>query len=155
MKSVSYFYSNTHPSYFTLDARRLCFLFAWNADIPGKRERLRRCGWRFRGSCWQQKPAGAHGSQEGINKSESISVSRNACLSPMLNSEKFFSDVSCRGNAIGMENKKISGGGILASSWHSPYVDFLPDQGRLNNQKGSWCPKSEDDDKNPYLQVRE
>lgn len=66
----------------------------------------------------------------------------------------FVADVACRGNALGMENSKISGGGILASSWYSPYVDFLPSQGRLNNNKGSWCPKAEDQDKHPYLQVR-
>ena len=66
-----------------------------------------------------------------------------------------FSDVACRGNAIGMENNKISGGGIYASTWYSPYVDFLPSQGRLNNLKGSWCPSAEDKDKHPYLQVRE
>lgn len=62
-------------------------------------------------------------------------------------------DVSCRGNAIGMESDKISGGGILASSWYSPHADFLPSQGRLNNKKGSWCPKPEDEDKEPYLQI--
>ena len=54
---------------------------------------------------------------------------------------------------MGMENYKISGGGIYGSSWYSPYVDFLPSQGRLNNRKGSWCPKSNEEDKQPYLQV--
>lgn len=63
-------------------------------------------------------------------------------------------EVSCRGNPLGMEDKKkISGGGIVASSWYSPHTEFLPSQGRLNNHKGSWCPKSADDDPEPYLQV--
>lgn len=67
--------------------------------------------------------------------------------------KKGCNDLACRGNAIGMENYKISGGGIYGSSWYSPYVDFLPSQGRLNNRKGSWCPKSNEEDKQPYLQI--
>ncbi|XP_020605648.1 lactadherin-like isoform X2 [Orbicella faveolata] len=62
-------------------------------------------------------------------------------------------DVACRGNPLGMENDAISGGGILASSWYSPYITFAPFQGRLNNQKGSWCANRPEKDPNPYLQV--
>ena len=65
-----------------------------------------------------------------------------------------FSDVACRGNSLGMEDDTISGGGILASSWYSPFVDYAPSQGRLNNDEGSWCPNKPDEDPNPYLQVR-
>lgn len=64
-------------------------------------------------------------------------------------------EVSCRGNPLGMEDKKISGGGIVASSWYSPHTGLFPSQGRLNNHKGSWCPKSANDDPEPYLQVRD
>ena len=67
--------------------------------------------------------------------------------------ELIFSDVACRGNALGMEDDTISGGGILASSWFSPYVSYAPSQGRLNNEEGSWCPNKPDKDPNPYLQV--
>ena len=49
----------------------------------------------------------------------------------------------------------VSGGGILASSWFSPYVDYAPSQGRLNNKNGSWCPNRPDKDPHPYLQVTE
>ncbi|KAL9969228.1 hypothetical protein ACROYT_G021421 [Oculina patagonica] len=63
-------------------------------------------------------------------------------------------DVACRGNSLGVEDPSVvSGGGILASSWYSPYVDFAPSQGRLNNQKGSWCSNRLDKDPHPYLQV--
>jgi len=65
-----------------------------------------------------------------------------------------FLDVACRGNSLGMEDDTISGGGILASSWYSPFVDYAPSQGRLNNDEGSWCPNKPDEDPNPYLQVR-
>ena len=54
-----------------------------------------------------------------------------------------------------MEDSKITGGGILASSWYSPYITFAPFQGRLNNLKGSWCANKPEKDPNPYLQVRE
>ena len=67
--------------------------------------------------------------------------------------ELIFSDVACRGNALGMEDDTISGGGILASSWFSPHVIYTPSQGRLNNEEGSWCPNKPDKDPNPYLQV--
>lgn len=62
-------------------------------------------------------------------------------------------EVSCRGNALGMEDNTINGGGIVASSWYSPYIQFLPVQGRLNNPNGTWCSKSSDNDSQPYLQV--
>ena len=68
---------------------------------------------------------------------------------------KYFPEVSCRGNALGMEDNTINGGGIVASSWYSPYIQFLPFQGRLNNPNGTWCSKSSDNDSQPYLQVRE
>lgn len=64
-------------------------------------------------------------------------------------------DVTCRGTSLGMEDSTVSGGGILASSWYSPYIPFAPFQGRLNNLKGSWCANKPEKDRNPYLQVRE
>ena len=67
----------------------------------------------------------------------------------------FLADVTCRGTSLGMEDSTVSGGGILASSWYSPYITFAPFQGRLNNLKGSWCANKPEKDPNPYLQVRE
>lgn len=63
-------------------------------------------------------------------------------------------DLDCRGRSLGVEDsKKVSGGGITASSWYSAYTNFAPSQGRLNNQKGSWCSNTPEKDPTPYLQV--
>ncbi|XP_027040327.1 inactive carboxypeptidase-like protein X2 [Pocillopora damicornis] len=66
----------------------------------------------------------------------------------------YSSNLDCRDNSLRVEDfKRVSGGGIVASSWFSPYSDFAPCQGRLNNQKGTWCSNRPEKDPRPYLQV--
>lgn len=68
--------------------------------------------------------------------------------------QKDCKDLDCRGRSLGVEDsKKVSGGGITASSWYSAYTNFAPSQGRLNNQKGSWCSNTPEKDPTPYLQI--
>lgn len=63
-------------------------------------------------------------------------------------------DKECRGNSVGIEDPdKVSGGGIVASSWLRSNLDFAPSQGRLHNEKGSWCANKQEEDPKPYLQV--
>ncbi|XP_022790454.1 inactive carboxypeptidase-like protein X2 [Stylophora pistillata] len=66
----------------------------------------------------------------------------------------YSSSFDCRDNSLKVEDfQKVSGGGIVASSWFSPYSDFAPFQGRLHNQRGAWCSNRPEKDPRPYLQV--
>lgn len=68
--------------------------------------------------------------------------------------QKGCTDKECRGNSVGIEDPdKVSGGGIVASSWLRSNLDFAPSQGRLHNEKGSWCANKQEEDPKPYLQV--
>ena len=53
-----------------------------------------------------------------------------------------------------MENGKIPDDNIVASSWQEPFHAFRPEEGRLNNDDGVWCPNTLGEaDKEYYLQV--
>lgn len=68
--------------------------------------------------------------------------------------QKGCEDKDCRGNSVGIEDpEKVSGGGIIASSWRRSQIKFAPSQGRLGNKKGSWCADKQEEDPKPYLQV--
>ena len=53
-----------------------------------------------------------------------------------------------------MESGKIPDENIAASSWQEPFHAFRPEEGRLHNDAGVWCPNTLGEaDKGYYLQV--